>query len=104
MLVPGQGAVLNKADGSLRTVQVDLATETAWSQGYFMFSDQPIESIMRQLSRWYDVDVVYQGDMKNMVFSGKILRRSEITEVLDMLQLTGTIRFGIEGRRVIVMP
>lgn len=104
ILSPGEAAILDKTTGSLRTIKVDLATETAWSKGYFIFNDQHIESIMKQLSRWYDVEVIYQGDLQDMRFSGRILRRSDITEVLDMLQLTGTIKFEIEGRRIIVMP
>ncbi len=59
---------------------------------------------MLNLSRWYDVDVEYRGDMVDKEFTGRILRRSDISDVLHMLELTGTINFEIEGRRIIVMP
>ncbi len=104
LLKPGQSAILNKASGAMRTKKADLTAETAWTKGYFMFNDDNIRSIMNQLSRWYDCEVVYRGDMKDKIYSGRILRRSDITEVLNMLEQTGTIKFQIEGRRVVVMP
>ncbi|TYR34508.1 FecR family protein [Sphingobacterium phlebotomi] len=104
LLKPGQSAILNKASGAMHTKKADLTAETAWTKGYFMFNDDNIRSIMNQLSRWYDCEVVYRGDMKDKIYSGRILRRSDITEVLNMLEQTGTIKFQIEGRRVVVMP
>lgn len=104
LLKPGQSAILNKASGVMHTKKADLTAETAWTKGYFMFTDEHIKNIMNQLSRWYDFQVVYQGDMKDKIYSGRILRRSDITEVLNMLEQTGTIKFRIEGRRVVVMP
>lgn len=104
MLKPGQSAILDKVKGTLRTELANIATEIAWKEGYFVFEDENIKEIMSQLSRWYDIDALYQGSMDDKIYSGRILRRSEITEVLDMLEQTGTIKFQIEGRRVVVMP
>ncbi|NGM66256.1 FecR family protein [Sphingobacterium sp. SGR-19] len=104
LLKPGQSAILNKASGVMHTKKADLTVETAWTKGYFMFNNENIKSVMNQLSRWYDCQVIYQGSMKDILYSGRILRRSDITEILNMLEQIGTVKFEIEGRRVVVMP
>lgn len=104
LLKPGQSAILNKKNGVINAEKANVTEEIAWTKGYFVFSNKNIKNIMSQLSRWYDVQVIYQGDMTDKIYSGKILRRSNITEVLNMLEETGTITFQITGRRVVVMP
>ncbi|MNY39601.1 hypothetical protein D3C86_1742930 [compost metagenome] len=57
---------------------------------------------MRKIERWYDVEVKYQGDMKGKVLGGSISRSENIQELLDNLELTGIVKFKIEGRTIIV--
>lgn len=59
---------------------------------------------MRKISRWYDVDIVYQGKATKEGFVGTVPRSEEITEVLRPLELTGVVHFKIIGRRLVVMP
>jgi hypothetical protein len=59
---------------------------------------------MRQVSRWYDVDVSYEGDMAGKVFTGSVPHSEKVEEVLRKLQETGTIHCRIEGKRIIVTP
>jgi hypothetical protein len=59
---------------------------------------------MRKVSRWYNVEVDYQGNLSNKDFVGTISRDKNISEILKMLELTGAIHFRIEGRRITVMP
>ena len=101
-LKPGQQSINNRSDHSVKVQQADLAAATDWKNGRFKFSNENIKSIMRKLSRWYAIDVVYQGDMKNKEFVGVVSRYDRIEKVLDMLQSTNTIHFKIEGRRIIV--
>lgn len=103
LLKPGQNAKLNKADGTLNQGQADLEAEVAWKNGYFVFNNEEIKSIMLKLSRWYDADIEYEGNMINKRFTAIISRRSNISEILEILENTGTIHFKIEGRRVKVM-
>jgi transmembrane sensor len=103
-LKPGQAAVLNKGTGKIRVTPADIEDAVAWKNGYFIFSNENIESIMRKVSRWYNVEVEYQGDLNNKDFVGTISRNKNISELLKMLELTGAIHFKIEGRRITVMP
>lgn len=100
-LSPGQQAIY---DGNkLITSIVDPDEAIAWKQGYFRFNDERIESIMRQLARWYNVEVKFEGKLTKESFSGKISRQKSIQQTLSMLENTGTLHFKIEGRRVTVM-
>ncbi len=103
LLQPGQLAHLNKRDGAIKTMPADIEATMAWKNGYFMFDNENIRSIMTKLSRWYNAEITYVGNMEGKNFSAKISKRSNISEVLEMLELTGIIHFKIEGRRVTVM-
>lgn len=104
LLEPGQAAVLNKGTGKINVSEADVEDAIAWKNGYFMFANEDIESIMRKVSRWYNIDVIYQGNLNNKDFVGTIPRDKKISEILKMLELTGAVHFKIDGRRVTVMP
>jgi transmembrane sensor len=104
LLKPGQEAVLNKGSGNIKVSIADLEQAIAWKNGYFIFSNENIESIMRKVSRWYNVDVIYQGNLSNKDFVGTISRNKNVSELLKMLELTGAVHFNIDGRRITVMP
>jgi len=104
LLEPGQAAVFNKGTGKISVANADIEEAAAWKNGYFIFSNENIESIMRKVSRWYNIDITYQGNLSNKDFVGTISRDKNISELLKMLELTGAIHFKIEGRRVTVMP
>jgi len=103
-LEPGQAAILNKGTGKIKVAIADIDEAVAWKNGYFIFSNENIESIMRKVSRWYNVEVDYQGNLSNKDFVGTISRDKNISELLKMLELTGAIHFKVDGRRVTVMP
>ncbi|MET3114714.1 transmembrane sensor [Pedobacter sp. CG_S7] len=103
-LKPRQMAKWNKGEEKIKQMPADLEQALAWKNGYFAFNDENIKSIMLKLSRWYDFEVVYQGNIAALNFSAKISRRSNITEVLEIFQSTGTIKFKIKGRRIIITP
>lgn len=102
ILKPGQQGYI--ADGLLdfKVVEADAANISAWKNGEFIFNNTDLKSLMRQISRWYDVDVVYEAGVKNDVFFGKIKRNADLSKVLKILAL-GDIHFRIEGRKLIVM-
>lgn len=102
LLKPGQQAQMNKA-GEIKIINnVDLEEVIAWKEGKFQFNKADIHDIMRQLSRWYDVDVEYKGAISSH-FGGTISRDVNLSQVLNMLHLTGEVRFQIEGKKVVVM-
>jgi hypothetical protein len=73
----------------------------AWKENKFYFNSADIYTIMRQLARWYNVEVVYQDKVTNH-FTGMISRSVNASEVFRMLQQTGTLNIKIEGQKVIV--
>jgi transmembrane sensor len=94
-LRPGEQASLSD-QGSIR-VEKDVNTERtiAWKNGYFQFEKSNIRTVMRHLSRWYDVEISYEGIPSGKTFSGKIARSSEAAEVLEILEFTG-VHFRVE--------
>lgn len=103
ILKPGEQATLSKS-GSISVEQKDVNDVIAWTNGKFIFDGETIESIMRKLSRWYDVEVVYEGNVKDKQFAGTISRKDNISKILDKIAFTQAVHFKIEGRRVTVMP
>lgn len=102
-LVPGQKGTATKTDMPIQVSKADLEEIMAWKNGFFVFRDENIVNIMKQVSRWYDVDVEYQGDVQNNEFGGTISKYKNITELLNIMQLTRSIHYKVEGRRVIIM-
>ncbi|RQO75641.1 anti-sigma factor [Pedobacter sp. KBW06] len=100
-LEPGQQAALS--DEILVVSQVDTETALGWKNGLFIFQDEPLQSIMRKLERWYDLQVEYDGVNLNEKFGGSISRYDHVSKVLKKLELAGGIHFKIEGRRVTAM-
>ena len=102
---PGQQAVSGGASGSgrLRVIDnADIEQVIAWKNGYFQLNDADIRTIMRQVARWYDVEVKYEGAPPTQELSGKMRRSASAAEFLDMLSYFN-IRFRVEGRTIIVM-
>ncbi len=75
----------------------------AWKNGRFQFKSADLKSILRQISRWYDVDVEYKGNV-DLHFTGQLTRSENASKVFEKLVLTGEVHFKIEGRKIIVSP
>ncbi len=100
VLKPGEQAISNGQ--KTRVVRVDVNEATAWKSNMFQFNDTPVESVMREASRWYNVDVIYSGKIPERSFTGKISREVRIDEFLEMIGYLG-VRFKVEGKRVTVL-
>jgi len=103
LLVPGEQGTITSKNGLINKKQVNTDQVVAWKNGYFIFRDDNIYDIMKQISRWYDVEVEYRGNMEHKNFGGIYSKSKDINELLKGLELTGMIHFKIEGRRIIVM-
>lgn len=102
LLLPGQQAQINK--GSLTVSDdADLEEVLAWKEGLFIMKKAGIGNIMRQIARWYDVEIVYQGSIPSGRISGDIPRNMNLSKVLEVMELSG-VHFRIEGKKVIVKP
>jgi len=101
LLKPGQQSVYHKTAGSISVKKADTEKALAWKNGKFMFKGDDIRTIMRQISRWYDVKVSYPGQLPSRSYSGTISKYVDASEVLKILELVG-IKFKIEGANIIV--
>jgi ferric-dicitrate binding protein FerR (iron transport regulator) len=107
VLKPGQTAQVSTAAGT-STIKITGDTDPekvlAWKNGLFNFENAGLEEVMRQLARWYDIEVVYeQGVVPPIVFGGKMSRDLMLSDLLKVLD-DSEVRFRMEGRRLIVMP
>lgn len=100
ILKPGQQSVLVNNNIKIKDINVKLAV--AWKNNKFLFENDDIAYIMRMVSRWYDVEVVYSGDIPDDKFIGAVSRFENVSEVLKSLEYTGKVKFKIEGRRITV--
>jgi len=89
LLKPGQQASVNQSTGIEVSNNVDLEAVMAWRNDLFIFKDMEIKDIARQLSRWYDVQVVFKGTPSKIPYTGTIAKDVELSEMLSMLQFTG---------------
>ena len=102
ILEPGQQAVVNST-GFIRVNQhQDLDEVMAWKNGMFNFNETNIENIMRQIGRWYDLDIEYSGKITTETFSGMVSRNKSLIQVLKVLE-QASIKFKIEGKKIIVI-
>jgi ferric-dicitrate binding protein FerR (iron transport regulator) len=101
ILKPGQQARIDTEQKINIENDADTGQVIAWKDGWFRFGRTDLQSIMRQLSRWYDVDVSYEGVPEQRSFSGIVSRQSNISQVLKIMQQAG-IRFRMEGNKIIV--
>ena len=90
------------ANQQLAINKVNTEEAVAWKNGYFKFDDEDIESIMRKISRWYNVDVIYDGPHPADHFGGTVNRYASVAKLLSKLELTDNVHFKIEGRSVTV--
>ncbi|HWZ36464.1 MAG TPA: FecR family protein [Mucilaginibacter sp.] len=100
-IAPGQQSVLEVQKGFKINNGLDLDEVMAWKNDMFQFDEADIQTIMRQVGRWYDVDVVFNGPISTRTYHGRISRNSNSSEVLKILELSG-VNFTIEGRKIVV--
>lgn len=103
LLTAGNQAQISAGSGIKVSPVPDIKKVIAWKNGLFWFDEESITTVMRQIARWYNVDVVYQGNITAR-FSGSIHRDVNVSVVFKVLEETGGVHFKIEGRRIIVMP
>ncbi|MGN7884395.1 FecR domain-containing protein [Dyadobacter sp. 22481] len=81
--------------------QINTSNVIAWKEGYFRFDNVGLPELMRQLARWYDMEVVYEGTIKDYEFVGQIERDAKLSKVLRILEL-GDVHFKIDNKKIIV--
>jgi len=102
LLKPGQMAKVS--DKMERVDRVNMDEILAWKEGKFRFGEfASITTVMRQISRWYDVEIEYTDEVQGHI-GGSIEREANVSQVLNILEMTGIVKFRLEGRKIIVSP
>jgi len=100
-LKPGQQGVAK--GGNIQVAEVDVEQTIAWKNGFFEFNRASIYDIMKQISRWYDIEVIYDGKLPDDEFVGKIERNVKLSQVLHILELN-RVHFKVENKKITVTP
>lgn len=104
MLEPGKQAILDNQTKAMRVAEANVEQVVAWKNGLFRFRETGIRELMRQVERWYNVQVVYEAEGKDQDFTGVVSRNQPVSALLQMLEMTGTVHFRIEDKKIVVLP
>jgi transmembrane sensor len=103
IIKPGQQAVIHSGSGQVKVQPGNTDQVLDWKNEEFVFDHQTIEEIMREISRWYNVKVVYNKNVDlTQTFGGQVPRSTPIRQVLKGLEATGHIKFELKGRTITV--
>ena len=100
ILKPGEQS---KVHNDIKIQKKDTQADIAWKDGYFYFENSSIETVMRQLGRWYGITARYESALPQQHFEGAISTNLTLLEVLEILQKSN-VHFSLEGKEVVVMP
>ncbi|OYD40416.1 hypothetical protein CHT99_18140 [Sphingobacterium cellulitidis] len=101
-LSPNQQAVFNPSSEKLEVENVNTYYSMAWKEGAFAFDNAPLEDVLGSLSRWYNVSFDYNINKKSPHFTGSISRYDSIEKLLELIEITNSVKFEIKGRRIMV--
>jgi len=102
-LAPGQQAHIPDAGKDISLIKnVDVDEAIAWKNNAFDFNNEDLPTIMRSISRWYNVTIQYNSEFPDILFSGYISRDLPASQVLQLLEETNEVKFLIEGDKIIV--
>lgn len=103
LLNPGQQAIAH-AVRHLSVREADVTEAIAWKEGLFRFNSADLSSIMRNVSRWYDVEIVFADPAaRSLRFGALVTRFANVSQLLRMLELTKEVHFKIEGKRITIL-
>jgi hypothetical protein len=102
VIKPGEQALLNREEKISVLKKADVEEAVAWKNGNFYFNGSGIQTIMRQVSRWYDLDVEYAGKIPEGHYNGKPSRSLTLMQMLKLVEYSG-VKFRVEGKKIIVL-
>ncbi|WP_316812558.1 FecR family protein [Pedobacter heparinus] len=103
VLKPGEQSIITN-NNRITVNKIDVESAVAWKNGEFVFENEKIGSIMRKIARWYNVDVIYEGDVANKEIWGSVSKYEQVSKVLKMLAGAQTVDFEINNKTIVVKP
>lgn len=103
LLQPGQDAAVPTTGTGIEVKETDVNNAIAWKNGIFFFHNDDIATVMRQLGRWYNVEISYVGPVPAHRFEGRIWRNYTLAQTLAVLQASD-VHFKIDNRKLVVLP
>lgn len=102
LLKPGEQAQLAD-NGNIQVHAANVEEALGWKNGFFLFDKDDLPTVMRQISRWYNIDVKYEGEVPKASFDGKVYRNLNLSKALDVLKYAN-VKFRFEGKTIIITP
>ncbi|WP_316804627.1 FecR family protein [Pedobacter nototheniae] len=102
VIKPGEQAFFSRNSNQITLKTIDTDDIIGWKNGYFNFDNTPIEQVMREIKRWYDVDVTYDGAKPKISITAMISRRNKIDKILDLIKKSGGVDFEINNKQITV--
>jgi len=100
LLKPGEQSLTKSSQSGIKIMNADTEKAIAWKNGYFRFRNTPIREIMREIERWYDVELVYEGKIPSDEFTGFISNDVKISAVLKIMEESGGVKFTVKGKKL----
>lgn len=102
IIKPGEQAYFAHNTDRIMLKTIDTDDVIGWKNGYFNFDNTSIDQVMREIKRWYDVDVTYEGPKPKISITAMISRNNKIDKILDLIRKSGGIDFQINNKQIIV--
>lgn len=103
VLKPGNQSTLSLSNNSINIVNVDVYNEISWKEGVFSFKEKPLKEIMKVLSRWYDVEIVFTNPAtEKITFNGILDKNQKIEDILSIISNTNKIPYEIKQKTIIL--
>lgn len=102
VLKPGEQAQLSD-QGNIKVTTANMEEALGWKNGFFLFDKDDLPTVMRQISRWYNISVRYEGEIPKASFDGKVYRNLNLSKVLEVLKYAN-VKFRLEGKTIVILP
>ena len=103
LLIPNQQSILDTQNNTLSVITVDVLEAISWKEGVFSFINKPLKDIMKVLSRWYDVDIIFENkELESVEFIGTLNKNQSIDEVLSIMKSFSLNNYEIKGDTIIL--
>jgi hypothetical protein len=102
-ITPGQQYTYDKGNGSIQTKEVNTERYIAWTKGMFVFENEPIENILKVMSRWYNFDYEFKDEnLKRQRFTLSLGRYDKVSKIFDMISISSNVKFSAKGNSITV--